>query len=71
MSLNVQFKLIETWNEWGEGSGVEPALEVVHNDANGPFQPASPSYGNTYVSILGKYLAGISREVPKGNDGWI
>ena len=70
-SANVQFKLIETWNEWGEGSGVEPALDVVHNDANGPFQPASASYGNMYVSILGKYLAGISREVPKGNDGRI
>jgi hypothetical protein len=57
-SANVQFKLVETWNEWGEGSGVEPAQEVVHNDADGPFQPASASYGNMYVNILGKYLGG-------------
>ena len=68
-SANVQFKLVETWNEWGEGTGVEPAQEVVHNDADGPFQPASASYDNTYVNILGKYLARISREVPTDNAG--
>jgi hypothetical protein len=57
-SANVQFKLIQTWNEWGEGSGVEPAQEVVHNDTEGPFQPASAPYGNAYINILGKYLGG-------------
>jgi hypothetical protein len=56
-AADVQFKLVQTWNEWGEGSGIEPAQEVVHNDADcRPFQPASSSYGNTYVNILGKYF---------------
>jgi hypothetical protein len=55
-SANVQFKLVETWNEWGEGTGVEPAQEIVHNDVDGPFQPAAASYGNTYLNILGKYF---------------
>lgn len=62
-SANVQFKLIQTWNEWGEGTGVEPAQEIVHNDTELSYQPASTSYGNTYVNILGKYLAKMTKEV--------
>jgi hypothetical protein len=54
---NVQWKLIETWNEWGEGTGVEPAQEITHNDA-GTFTAAKESYADTYVDILGRYLGG-------------
>lgn len=53
----VHFKLIETWNEWFEGTGVEPAMQIIHDDANG-FRPATPSYGNVYINILGKYFHG-------------
>jgi glycoprotein endo-alpha-1,2-mannosidase len=54
-SANVHFKLIETWNEWFEGTQVEPAIQIVHDDVHG-FRPQSPSYANTYISILGKYF---------------
>jgi hypothetical protein len=53
---SVHFKLIETWNEWLEGTGVEPAQEIIHDDTHG-FRPASVSYENTYLDILGKYLS--------------
>lgn len=55
-NANVQFKLIETWNEWGEGTGIEPARRVNHDDVNG-FTMAEDSYGTKYIDILGKYFA--------------
>ena len=56
-SADVHFKLIETWNEWFEGTQVEPAMQIVHDDVHG-FRPQSASYGNIYINILGKYFAG-------------
>ena len=35
--------LLESWKEWGEGTGVEPAQEIIHDDING-FSAAEPSY---------------------------
>jgi hypothetical protein len=32
-NADVRWKLIQTWNEWGESTGIEPALEINHNDA--------------------------------------
>jgi hypothetical protein len=55
-AANVHFKLIETWNEWAEGTQVEPGQSVLHDDKN-VFKPAAPSYGNTYINILGKYFS--------------
>lgn len=55
-NTNVQFKLIETWNEWGEGTGIEPAQKINHDDVNG-FTVAAPSYGTKYIDILGKYFS--------------
>lgn len=55
-NANVQFKLIETWNEWGEGTGIEPAQKINHDDVNG-FTPAADSYGTKYIDILSKYFS--------------
>ncbi len=54
-NANVQFRLIETWNEWGEGTGIEPAQKINHNDG-GAFTEADESYGTKYIDILGKYF---------------
>lgn len=54
-AADVRFKLIETWNEWGEGTGVEPAQKIIHDDMNG-FSAAEPSYGDRYINILREYL---------------
>lgn len=54
---NVQFKLIETWNEWGEGTGIEPAQKIIHDDVNGfKPNPSSPSYGTKYIDIIAKHF---------------
>jgi hypothetical protein len=63
-NANVQFKLIETWNEWGEGTGIEPAQKINHNDG-GVFTELAPSYGTRYIDILGKYFS--SKQVTKGD----
>jgi hypothetical protein len=54
-NADVQFKLIETWNEWGEGTGIEPAQKMNRDSVNG-FTAAEPSYGTRYIDILGKYF---------------
>ena len=56
---NARFKLIETWNEIPEGSQVEPAQEIVHNDA-GIFTAAKPSYGTSFIDVIAKYFGSIS-----------
>jgi hypothetical protein len=53
-NANVQFKLIETWNEWGEGTGIAPAQKI--SNSAGMFVSAAPSYGTRYVDILAKYF---------------
>ncbi len=66
-NANVQFKLIETWNEWGEGTGIEPAQKINHNDG-GTFTEAAPSYDTKYIDILGKYFNN-GNDGNDGNDG--
>jgi hypothetical protein len=54
-AADVKFKLVLTWNEWMEGTGVEPAQQILHNDKDN-FKPAKKSYGHEYIDILGRYL---------------
>jgi hypothetical protein len=54
-AANVHFKLIATWNEWYEGTSIEPGQEIFHDDMHG-FRPASTSFGNAYVDIVRKYF---------------
>jgi len=46
IASNERFQLVTTFNEWGEGTSVEPAT-----------QWASPSGDGTYLDILHQYLA--------------
>jgi hypothetical protein len=59
VSANTAWKLVETWNEWGEGTGVEPAQKVnqvttgtASLDTNEP----SATNSNAYVSLLNQLL---------------
>jgi hypothetical protein len=53
-NAQVRFKLIQTWNEWGEGTGIEPAQQIVHDDENGFRLTGSP---NPYYEIFKKHFA--------------
>ena len=52
---DVTWKLTETWNEWHEGTAVEPGTEV-----DAAFQPDGKGFGATYVNTLGCYLPQLS-----------
>ncbi len=54
-NAKVQFKLIETFNEWGEGTGIEPATTINHDDKNG-FTSKNNGYGTSYLDIIGRYF---------------
>ena len=51
--MNVQFQLVETWNEFHEGTMIEPARQIVHNDGNPPFREAGGgSYGTEFIDAM-------------------
>lgn len=53
----VEWKLTQTWNEWGEGTSVEPGTEV-HQSTSAPasVNPDAPPFGNSYIAVLGDSL---------------
>jgi Concanavalin A-like lectin/glucanases superfamily/Glycosyl hydrolase family 99 len=55
---NVPLKLITTWNEYPEGSGVEPATEVIQDDENGFRLQTNTEWkpSTVWIDILGKYF---------------
>jgi len=55
MNSGCKFLLIQTWNEWHEGTSIEPGQLINHDDANPPFTAAENSYGYDYIDILAKY----------------
>ncbi len=61
VNANVTWKLIETWNEWGEGSSVEPGNQVRLNTSTNKeeIDPTAPNFGNTYINILNQRLPNL------------
>jgi hypothetical protein len=53
---NVSFKLIETWNEWFEGTQIEPGQQIGRNVTSNKYTPTAPPYGDVYIKILAKYF---------------
>jgi hypothetical protein len=46
-----RFLLIETWNEWHEGTSIEPGQRVFHDHQNG-FTPSGDDYGLAFVDAV-------------------
>ncbi len=53
---NSQWKTIQTFNEWMECSGVEPAAYYNHT-LSGSFPKVNDSYGTKYLDLIAKYFA--------------
>lgn len=51
-----QWHTIQTFNEWMECSGVEPASYYNHT-LSGPFPKVNNSYGTKYLDLIAKYFA--------------
>jgi len=58
----VQWKLTETWNEWGEGTSVEPGTDV-NQTTSGPatIRTDAAEFGNRYVDVLATWLPALER----------
>ena len=57
VSSNATWKLTETWNEWGEGTSVEPGEQVM-TDSTGKdvVDPNGAPFKNQYVDALNQLL---------------
>lgn len=51
-AAQAKFLLVPTFNEWREGTQIEPGIPIHHNDS-GAFSQAGPSYGTLDLDIVG------------------
>ena len=58
VAATATWKLITTWNEWGEGTAVEPGDPVVFNPATGreEYDASGAPFQNEYISVLAELL---------------
>jgi len=70
VSSSTMWKLVETWNEWGEGTSVEPGNAVKLNTATGKeeIDPSGYPFGNLYIDILNRNLPSLERGTGSGNN---
>lgn len=61
VSSSATWKLVETWNEWGEGTSVEPGDPTKINSSTGAeeLDPAGYQFKNLYIDILKRNLPAL------------
>ena len=66
VNADVTWKLVETWNEWGEGTSVEPGDQVIETSSGEEvLDPNGTEFGNAYIDILNANLPPLeSKGVP-------
>lgn len=65
VDADTTWKLIQTWNEWGEGSSVEPGEQVVQTTSGDAApDPYGAIFGNAYIDALNEILPTL--ETPEG-----
>lgn len=62
VNTNVTWKLVETWNEWGEGSSVEPGTQtMIDGSGKEVADPAGAQFGNAYIQALADRLPALEQ----------
>lgn len=57
VAADVPWKFIQTWNEWGEGTSVEPGDPVIQTTTGAAAQdPDAPWFKNRYIEVLRETL---------------
>jgi hypothetical protein len=60
VNSNAIWKLVETWNEWGEGTSVEPGVQTIKgSDGVEREDTAGSPFRNLYVDILNRNLPSL------------
>lgn len=59
---SAMWRLTQTWNEWGEGSSVEPGDQVIQTTSgSATLDPAGAPFKNAYVEVLSSLLPSLER----------
>lgn len=62
VAADVPWKLIQTWNEWGEGTSVEPGEQVVQTlSGKAVSNPDGQPFRNLYIDALRELLPPLER----------
>jgi hypothetical protein len=66
VASNATWRLTETWNEWGEGTAVEPGDQVIQkfttdNPSNAILDPNGVPFKNQYVNALNQALPDLEQ----------
>lgn len=57
VNANVTWKLTETWNEWGEGTSVEPGKQVIQSKTGSAVINSNGApFGTAYIDALNQLL---------------
>jgi hypothetical protein len=60
---SVIWRLTETWNEWGEGTSVEPGQQTMINNGQEVIDPNGVPFGNRYIDVLNRLLPPLENGV--------
>jgi hypothetical protein len=62
VAAEVPWKLVQTWNEWGEGTSVEPGEQVVQTSSGkAAANPDGKPFKNLYIDALRELLPPLER----------
>ena len=62
VAAHTRWNLVETWNEWGEGTAVEPGEQTkIDGSGREVLDPNGTSFGNAYVRALANNLPALER----------
>lgn len=70
VSSTAIWRLTETWNEWGEGSSVEPGEQVAQTKSGSAVKdPAGAAFGNQFIDALKAKLPPLEQGTGQGGAG--
>ncbi len=63
VAADATWKMVTTWNEWGEGTSVEPGEQVRFNASTAKDEPDpnAPPFKNAYVDVLKDLLPALEQ----------
>ncbi len=67
VGANATWKMVQTWNEWGEGTSVEPGEKVRTVSGKDEPDPTSAPFKNLYVDILNRNLPSLEQGTGVGS----